>query len=265
MTGVFLQSASILLREGLEAMLIVTALAVYLSKVGAGDRLPALYVGAGLAVIASLGAAWVFEQFYSGAHDDVIEGITILAAAALMLYVSGWLLVRQDPRTWQSYLQRQADRAITKGTVVAVGALAFLAVFREGAETILFIHALAKTSRGWTTQLLGGLVAAAALLAAAFIAIRSLVLRLPLRAVFLVTSGFLFVMALRFVGQAVQEFQEQQLLSYNVIDGTSWLVELGLNPTLEALALQAAVVGLAIPTFLVLRRRRRAMAAARAA
>jgi high-affinity iron transporter len=265
MTGTFLQSASILLREGLEAMLVVAALAVYLSKVGAGDRLPALYAGAGLAIIASFGTAWVFEQFYNGAHDDVVEGITILAAAALMLYVSGWLLVRQDPRAWQSYLQRQADQALTKGTVVAVGALAFLAVFREGAETVLFVHALAKTSGGWTTQLLGGLVAAAAVLVAAFFAIRSLVLRLPLRAVFLVTSGFLFVMALRFVGQAVQEFQEQQLLSYNVTSSTSWLAEIGLNPTLEALAAQAAVVALAISTYLVLRRRRRAPPAVHAA
>jgi len=152
MAGIFLQSASILLREGLEAMLVVTALAVYLGKVGASDRLPALYAGGGLAIVASIGAAWIFEQFYSGAHDDVVEGITILFAALLMFYVSGWLLARQDPRAWQSYLQRQADQALTKGTVVAVAALAFLAVFREGAETVLFIHALTLTTQNVPTM-----------------------------------------------------------------------------------------------------------------
>jgi high-affinity iron transporter len=73
-----------------------------------------------------------------------MEGVIILAAAALMLYVSRWLLLRQDPPAWQAYLRQRADRALEKRTVAAVGALAFLAVFREGAETVLFIHALAQ-------------------------------------------------------------------------------------------------------------------------
>ena len=266
MDGTFLQSAGILLREGLEAMLVVTALAVYLGKAGAHNRLPALYAGGALAIVASVAAAWIFEQFYSGVHDDVVEGVTIFAAAGLMLYVSGWLLVRQDPRVWQSYLQRQANQALANGTVLAVGALAFLAVFREGAETVLFIHALAKTAGGWTISLIGGLAAAAAVLAAVFFGLRSLMLRLPLRAVFLVTSGFLFVMALKFIGQGVQEFQEQQLLPYNPLGDGSWLLTLGLNPTLEALAAQAVVVALAVASFAVLLfRRSRSVPAARAA
>jgi high-affinity iron transporter len=265
MDGTFLQSAGILLREGLEAMLVVTPLAVYLGKAGAHNRLPALYAGGALAIVASVAAAWIFEQFYSGVHDDVVEGVTIFAAAGLMLYVSGWLLVRQDPRVWQSYLQRQANQALANGTVLAVGALAFLAVFREGAETVLFIHALAKTAGGWTISLIGGLAAAAAVLAAVFFGLRSLMLRLPLRAVFLVTSGFLFVMALKFIGQGIQEFQEQQLLPYNPLGDGSWLLALGLNPTLEALAAQAIVVALAVVSFAVLRLRRgRVAPAARA-
>jgi high-affinity iron transporter len=93
MSGVFLQAAGILIREGLEAILVIAALAVYLIKVGANARLPALYGGAGVAVLASIGTAWVFERFFGGAHDDLMEGVIILVAAALMLYVSGWPLV----------------------------------------------------------------------------------------------------------------------------------------------------------------------------
>jgi high-affinity iron transporter len=102
MASVFAQSAVILLREGLEALLVLAALAAYLTKAGARDRLVALYSGAALAVVASLVMAWVFEAFNNGAHSDVFEAFVILGAAALMLYVSGWLLLRQDPKGWQA-------------------------------------------------------------------------------------------------------------------------------------------------------------------
>jgi high-affinity iron transporter len=146
MGSVFVQSAVIMLREGLEALLVLAALAAYLIKADARDRLSALYTGAVLAIVASLIAAWVFQAFNNGAHSDLFEAFVILAAAALMLYVSGWLLLRQDPKAWQQYLKVKADTALAQRTGLAVGLLAFLAVFREGAETVLFVYALAKTS-----------------------------------------------------------------------------------------------------------------------
>jgi high-affinity iron transporter len=128
---------------------------------------------------------------------------------------------------------------------------AFLAVFREGVETVLFIHALAQTACGWSTALLAG----ALVLAVLFVAIRLLAARLPLRAVFLVTSGFLFVMAVKFIGEGLQEFQEQQILPYHEVGNGSWFSTLGLNPTLEALLAQGAVVLCAIATAVILHRR----------
>jgi len=85
MGSVFVQSAVILLREGLEALLVLAALAAYLIKADARDRLPALYLGAALAIVASVFAAWVFQVFNNGAHSDTFEAFVILAAAALML------------------------------------------------------------------------------------------------------------------------------------------------------------------------------------
>lgn len=254
MGGVFVQSAIVLLREGLEAMLVIAALAAYLHKSGAGDRLPALYAGALTAVLASLGAAWVFQQFYGGAHNDLAEGVVILIAAALMLYVSGWLLMRQDPRAWQAYLKQRTDEALARRTAWAVAGLAFLAVFREGAETVLFVHALAKTSGGWSMELASGLAAAAVLLIGCYFIIQTLTDRLPLRPVFIATSFFLFVMALKFIGQALQEFQELALVPYHDL-GAGWLETLGLNPTAEALGAQVAVIVFALLTLLVLQRR----------
>jgi high-affinity iron transporter len=254
MSGAFVQAAVILLREGLEAMLVIAALAAYLKKAGAAERLTALYSGAVAAIFASLVAAYLFQTLNDGQHNDLIEAFVILAAAALMLYVSGWLMVRQDPRAWQAYLKERAEGALAKGTAWAIALLAFLAVFREGAETVLFIYALAGSSGGWSAGLFGGLLAGAAGLVVLFFIINAVATRLPLRAVFLVTSALLFVMAIKMIGDAIQEFQEQLIVPSNPVASLGWMLQYGLNPTREALIAQGAVIVLAIVTFLLWRR-----------
>jgi len=254
MANAFMEAAVILLREGLEALLVLAALAAYLAKSDAQDRLPALYIGAGTAVVASLGAAWIFAVFNNGEHNDLMEAAVILAAAALMLYVSGWLMIRQDPRAWQSYLQQRAGAAVAQRTGFAVAMLAFLAVFREGAETVLFVNALANTAGGWSLALISGLLVGTAGLVVLFIFINALARRIPLRPLFIVTSAFLFVMALRFIGAAIQEMQEQLLVPYDPVASAIWLTSIGFNPTWEALTAQGIVVVLAIATFLLWRR-----------
>ena len=174
-----------------------------------------------------------------------------------MLYVSGWLLVRQDPMAWQGFLKAKTDEAVSKQTSFAVAALAFLAVFREGAETVLFIHALSKTADGWSMGLIAGLLAASVGLVVLFAVINVIAQRLPLRPVFIVTSGFLFVTAIKLIGDAMQEFQEQLIIPYTAISGGRWLSALGLNPTLEAVLAQAAVILLAAVTVVVLEWRAR--------
>jgi high-affinity iron transporter len=257
MASTFIQSALILLREGIEALLVIAALAVYLDKAGARDRLAALYVGAGAAIAASLLAAWLFEAFNNGVHSDLMEAVVIVVAAALMLYVSGWLILRQDPRAWKGFLKKKADEALAKRTGIAVAALAFLAVFREGAECVLFIHTLAKTSDGFSMELIAGLVAAAACLAVLFFVINNVARRLPLRFAFIATSAFLFLMAIKFIGLAMLELQEQQLVPYTDLGGASWLASIGFNPSVEAIATQLVVILLAGLTFILLDRHSR--------
>src|SRR5438132_8236566 len=189
MSSAFIQAAIILLREGLEAMLVIAALAGYLTKAGAAHRVQALYGGALAAVGASIIAAWLFAVLNSGEHSDILEGIIILVAASLMLYVSGWLLVKQDPRRWQDYLAHKADSALAQDTVWAVGALAFLAVFREGAETVLFINALATAEGGWSLGLFTGLAVATAGLVVLCYFINLILRTLPRRPVLSVLSA----------------------------------------------------------------------------
>lgn len=257
MSSAFIQAAVILLREGLEAMLVLAALAAYLTRSGGAHRVSALYGGAFAAVVASIVAAWLFAVLNSGEHSDIMEGIIILLAAALMLYVSGWLMAKQDPRGWQDYLAQKADTALAQDTAWAVAALAFFAVFREGAETVLFINALATTEGGWSAGLFAGLAAATAGLVVLFYFINLIAQRIPLRPLFIATSAFLFAMAIKFIGEAVQEFQEQALLPVTQIKGGSFLETLGLNPTAEALSLQFLVVLFALATYSVVQRNTR--------
>lgn len=230
-------------------MLVIAALAAYLTKAGGGHRVKSLYAGALAAIGVSIVAAWLFAMLNSGQHSDLMEGVIILFAAALMLYVSGWLMVKQDPQGWKEYLAAKADNALAQDTAWAVAALAFLAVFREGAETVLFVNALATTEGGWSVGLFGGLAAATLGLAVLFYFINLIAQKIPLRPLFIVTSAFLFAMAIKFIGEAVQEFQEQSILPFTQVAGADWLSAIGLNPTVEALSLQLLVMLFALATY----------------
>ena len=253
----FVQAATILVREGLEAMLVIAALAGYLGKVGAGDRVKVLYAGALMAVAASFLAAWIFAVFNSGQHDDTMEAVVILLASAIMLYVSGWLMLKQDPASWKTFVADKAEHALAQGTNWAIGMLAFLSVFREGAETVLFITALANAEGGWTVGIFAGLGAAALLLAVLFYVLNRLAHRIPLRPLFVVTSVFLFITALKFIGDAIQEFQEQNIIAADPMPGGGWLEAIGLNATSEALTAQFVVALFVLAAFSIARREQR--------
>ncbi|RYE42604.1 MAG: iron permease FTR1, partial [Hyphomicrobiales bacterium] len=187
MSSGFVQAAVILLREGLEAILVIAALAGYLNKAGSGHRINALYVGGIVALVASFITAWLFAVFNNGDHSDLLEGFVILAASAIMLYVSGWLMLKQEPKAWNEYLASKADSALAKDTAWAVGALAFFAVFREGAETVLFISALVSSEGGFNAGIVSGLAAATVGLVILFFIINRAAKKMPLRPLFIVT------------------------------------------------------------------------------
>ncbi|MDH7798464.1 MULTISPECIES: FTR1 family protein [unclassified Beijerinckia] len=248
-----LESGLILLREGLEALLIVTALAAAMRRAGAHERLRPLYIGAVLAILASLVAAWIFQIYFDGTHDDRIEAVVLVIAAILMLYMSGWLFLRQDPKKWKAEMARLSGDALTAGTGFSLGLISFLAVFREGAETVLFLYALASTSGGWSAELILGLVVAAAALVAIYIAMQWLAMQIPIRPLFIITSAFLFIMGLRFVGAAIQELQEQTIVPYDLSPAPDWLVSIAGNPTWEALGAQLAIALIALAGIFTMR------------
>jgi high-affinity iron transporter len=182
---------------------------------------------------------------------ELVEGATLLLAAAVLLFVSSWLLGQREARQWKDRLQQKARAAFSERGLIALFAVGFLAVFREGAETVLFLFALAAgEGAAWLPITTGGGVALAVLLAA-FYAVRAFGLRLPLRAFFTVTAWSLLALAVIYVGRGVHAMQEVGLVTETALAGLPKVRALGLYPYVETLAAQA--VTLLLGLFLNLR------------
>ena len=254
--SILVESFTILFREGLEALLVVAALAAFLRRAGAPERIASLYAGAGAALVASVVMAAVFLAFFDGAHNDLVEAAVMIMAAGLILYMSGWLFVRQDPKAWQAELNAMAGRALASGAALSFAGIAFLAVFREGAETILFLQALSTSAGGFNASIMAGIVLATVALAAVFVAMQWLALRIPLRPIFVVTSAFLFLIGLKLIGEAIQELQEQAILPVDTGGVPGLFAMLGLNASWQAIVAQFLVIAIAVVGTAIMSRRR---------
>ena len=254
---VFAQSLLILLREGAEAMLVVAALAAYLRRAGGADRLWVIYAGAGIAVPLSLLTGWALTGVLqaAGASRAVIEGVTMIFAAGVLGCVSFWLFSKSEARRWQAWIAGQIDTALSNGSLFALGGAACLAVYREGAETVLFYHALATGSTGQMPAIAAGMAAAAALLAAGVVTFRLAAMRIPYPLFFGTTAVLLYGMSIVFMGQGIVELQAAGHIGAFHLPGIPQVSWLGLAPTLQGTGTQAAMLLLPVLAWLWLRLR----------
>ncbi len=248
--NLFIQSFVIMLREGLEAILIVGALMTFLAKMGAADRRRHVNAGVLAAIGASLLTALALETVFhlSPAHQEALEGATMVVATALLFYVSYWLLSKMEVVKWNHFVKSKVHEAVTSGSALALGSAAFLAVYREGFETVLFYKALvisAGSSAG-AAPIGGGMLLGALLLVGVYIAMNRFGVRMPLKPFFAVTSAFLYYMAFTFAGSGVAELQEGGFVSMTPVAGAPRIPALGLHPTVETLTAQGVLVALAL-------------------
>lgn len=237
-----LQAALILLREGAEAMLVIAALTTYLRRSGQHGHLRALWLGVGSAVLASFALAWLSATLLarSGAMREAIEGCSLVLAAGLLTWVSLWIYSRREAQQWQRYLSSQIQRATQLDSSWALAGTAFLAVFREGAETILFLQALGGD--GSPAAIGSGMAAAVLLLGGVWLLLRQVSLRLPIMQFFTATALLLFVLAFSFIGKGMVELQIAGLLPATPLAGAPEWPLLGVFPTGETVAAQLALL-----------------------
>jgi high-affinity iron transporter len=246
--NLFAQSFIIMLREGLEAILIVGALMTFLSKMGAGHRKRDINIGVGAAVGASLLTAVALETIFvlSPAHREALEGGTMVLATGVLFYVSYWLLSKMEVVKWNQFVKSKVQDALNSGSALALASAAFLAVYREGFETVLFYKALFVADPGSTMPVVAGILAGSVVLVAVYVAINRFGVRLPLKPFFAVTSAFLYYMAFVFAGKGIAELQEGDLIGTTILSWAPRIPALGIYPTAESLGAQAVLVLLAI-------------------
>jgi len=246
--SLFVASFFLLLREGFEAILIVAALMTFLAKAGASARRREVARGAWAAVVASL-ITWVLVELLfqvTPGQREMVEGITMLVAAAVLFYVSYWLLSKIAADKWTTFVRGKMQSALSSGSGIALSAVAFLAVYREGFETILFYKALFTSAGPSTVPVLGGIAAGSVGLVAIYLLVNQLGLRVAMKPFFAVTGVMLYYMAFVFAGKGIAELQGAAIIPLTVIEGAPRIPVFGIYPTLESLIVQGLLLVLAL-------------------
>src|SRR5579884_2689971 len=275
--NLFAQSFVLLVREGFEAILIVAALMAFLAKAGAVERRRHVARGAWAAVGASVLTAAVLELVFeiTPGQREALEGVTLLLATAVLFYVSYWLLSKIEVAKWNAFVRGRMEEALSTGSGFALASVAFLAVYREGFETILFYKALLMSAAGpggaggtggaggagGVAAIAAGLFAGAAALVLVYVAINRFGMKVPLKPFFGVTSAMLYYMAFVFAGKGIADLQEAGIVRTTVIEWAPRVPMLGIYPTVQSLSLQLLLVVLLLVAVVWLQRNR--MAASR--
>jgi high-affinity iron transporter len=257
--SLFTESFVLMLREGFEAILIVAGLMAFLTRAGATERRRDVAKGAWAAVAASIVTAVVIEMLFhiTPGQREALEGGTMLVAAAVLFYVSYWLLSKIEVAKWNAFVKGRLEGALSTGSTFALASVAFLAVYREGFETILFYKALLTSAGGGgTAAVAAGMAVGSVALVGVYLAINRFGVKIPLRPFFAVTSAMLYYMAFVFAGKGIADLQEGGMVRTTVIEWAPRIPVFGIYPTAESLALQGLLVALLLFAIVWLQRDR---------
>ncbi|MEO7055431.1 MAG: FTR1 family protein [Caldimonas sp.] len=246
----FVGALTILLREGVEALLVVVAMIAFLRKAERRDVLP--YVHAGWAIaLASGGATWLAATYLvgvSGASRELTEGFSSLFAAVVLLGVGMWMHQKSVAGRWQVYLQAKLSAALNQRTAWLLFGLSFVAVYREVFETVLFYAALWSPGNG--LPLLAGLGSGIVVLGILAAVLLRTSARLPIGKFFAASSLLVAVLAVVLAGKGMAALQEAGVLSVDPV-AFPRIDVLGIHPSLQTLLAQAAVIVVVIVTYLI--------------
>jgi high-affinity iron transporter len=245
----FLYSSGILFREGLEALLVIIALVAAVRQAGQGTRSRDIYAGALTAVVCSILLAWAVQHVLGDNTSDTLEGVFQLFAVVTLFYVSSWITSKSQAKQWKNFIGGQVEAARrSRGPSLALALTAFLAVMREGAETIVFFQALmaGATEIAERHAILIGVVAGIFALALAFVCLRKVTFMIPIGPVFTATSVLLYALAVIFAGQGIASFQESGVIGATFVSHIPTVPVLGLYPTVQTLIAQGILLMLAM-------------------
>ncbi|MFT5872217.1 MAG: high-affinity iron transporter [Clostridium sp.] len=247
-----MDAITIILREGLEALLVVIALLAFLEKSGNEEKKGWIYGGVGIGIGVSIVLAVLVQVLFSsgtfGNNNFLITGYTGVFAALMLIYMSYWLHSKSNVDEWQEYIKNKSTKALATGSLFSLGLLAFLAVFREGTEIVLFYIGMASAIK--ITDLLLGMFIGFVILAIIAILMLKIGLRFPIKPFFLISSLLVFYLGIKFTGMGINGLQLGGVLpatTSEILPTISWIA---VHPSWEGFVPQALMVIGAIVTVL---------------
>ncbi len=262
---------SIILREGFEAILIVGAIIAYLVKSAGDDRkrrrklVTPVYIGSAVGIVSSFVLAWLLNQLKlaNSASQEVIEGVTALTAVCVLFYVSNWMLSKSETDAWTSYVKTKTEKSTERGSSFALTFTAFLAVFREGAEVVLFYQPMLANSN--TGSVWAGFIIGCICLVFVYLAIHFLSIQIPIKPFFTATGVLMSLMSISFLGAGIKELIEGDVITMVSPEWLAWIPTndvldvLGIYPTVQTLFPQLILLAIAVTLFVIQTRKNRAI------
>lgn len=238
-------SLVILLREGLEALLVTLALAMVLIRSERRDALKFVHAGWITALVAG-GVTWWAARFLvsiSGASREVMEGVAAMFAAFVLFYVGVWMHSKTHAAHWEAYIQKNVTERLKTGTLWGIAVLAFVAVYREVFETVLFYEALLTQSLpSQMPTVVGGFIAGSLCLAVLGWAMIRYSVKLPIGRFFSVTTYLLVGLSFVLLGKGVIALQEASFISVSPLPFSFEIRWIGLKSSWQSLLAQASVI-----------------------
>lgn len=247
----FIAGFVLILREGLEAILVIAAIIAYLVKTGKKKYVFAVYMGAAAGVLISVVLAMLFNFFagtQSGVAREIFEGVGMFLAVVVLFYVSNWMISKSETEAWEKYIRKKVEVSVSTGNKWVLIFTAFIAVAREGAELILFFQGIPMNGAADQRAVVLAIILSALVLTAVFIVFRFLTVKLPLKPFFIVTSILMYLMCFSFTGKGVSELQAAGVINKTSIawmKGFEWDF-FGVYATYESLVPQLVVLLLTI-------------------
>ncbi|WP_206166422.1 FTR1 family iron permease [Mammaliicoccus sciuri] len=242
----FWDAALILLREGVEALLIIMALLTVTRKSEQTKASKWIITGSVIGIVLSIALAFIFKAIFEnlGSTRELTEGLVGIGSVILMIIVGIWLHSKSSLDSWQNFINKNMDKAMSTGSIVTFGLVAFLSVFREGAETIIFYLGIVGKISTWSLIL--GIIVASIILALIAIFFNQITKWIPIHRLFFIMSLFIFILAFKILGVSIHTLQILNIVPQHTINHLPFIDLIGFYPTYETLIPQLALVILVV-------------------
>lgn len=241
----FLLSASILLREGIEAFLIIAVMLTIIRAAGIKKALPWVHGGWITAVLLGF-AGWYLSDLLlkiSGQDREVLEGAVALFAVVVLLYVGFWLHSNSHAKQWKVFIEKKVTKLVKTENMLGLAAFSFMAVFREAFESVLFLQAIKLETSPENQSSIGlGVLAAFIIIAVLMVLFLKYAQKIPIRQLFRYSAWMVTLLAVILLGKGIHSIQESGLFSATMFPFQLRVDWLGIYPTLETILGQAVLL-----------------------